>query len=290
MGLVFGKAYKQYEDEDENGKPIFVTEMADGTKNVLTGWDATIAAQHRKTPQKFLLANSTDVNDVLVRMNPDDPRNTDFKYRLGKFLHDRAYDPYPSLPGRILNKGALPGGLLGAGVGLLGGAIGDFAAEKAGLDLPISLKMVGLLGLGGLGALLGHQRKKLKQQYPYTALALPKEGTEYDPAFRNILASTTGVPAPFMKRAAMFNNPRNFILEKLQADKNLGFAEKAKLAAAVRNLSLDEAEQLKALVRERLGSSIGTIVSEFIFNSPQPGALFGGLLPILSADFAHNLN
>lgn len=290
MGLVFGKAYKQYEDVDDKGKRIFVTEMADGTKNTLTGWDATVAAQHHKTPQKFLLTESPDVNDVLIKMNPDDARNEDFKYRLGKFLYDQAYDPYPSLPGRILNKGAIPGGLLGAGVGLLGGALGDFAAEKAGLDLPISLKMLGALGLGGLGVFLGHQRKKLREQYPYTGLALPKVGAEYDPAFRNMFASTAGTPAPFMKRAAMFNNPRNFILEKLQADKSLGFAEKAKLAAAVRNLSFEDAEQLKSLVRERLGSSTGTVVSEFIFNQPQPGPLFGGILSFLGPDLAQNLN
>lgn len=292
MGLVFGEAYKQYEDTDSKGKPIFVTEMADGSTETLTGWEADIAARHHKQPGVYAFTGNPDVDDVLIKMNPDDKRKGSFKYRLRRWLYDRAYDPKTSLPGRILNKGALPGGMLGAGTGLLGGAIADFALDKAGLELPVSLKVLGALGLGGLGAYLGYNRKQLKEKYPYLGTAIDKRTILTDPSFRKMMAwDTSGVPGPLMlKRAAMFKNPRNFILEKLQADKHLGFAEKAKLAAAVRNLSSEEAEVLKEQVREQLGVNIGATISQFIFHREHAGSLFGGLLPILGGDFAQTLS
>lgn len=292
MGLVFGEAYKQYKDTGPDGKPIFVTEMADGSTETLTGWEADIAARHHKQPGIYTFTENPDVNDVLIKMNPDDKRKGSFKYRLKRWLYDRAYDPTTSLPGRILNKGTLPGGMLGAGVGLLGGAIADYAADKAGLDLPVNLKLLGALGLGGLGAYLGYNRKQIKEKYPYLGTALDKKTILTDPSFRKMMSwDTSGVPGPLMlKRAAMFKNPRNFILEKLQADKHLGFAEKAKLAAAVRNLPLEEAEVLKEQVREQLGVNIGATISQFIFHREHAGSLFGGLLPILGGDFAQTLS
>lgn len=292
MGLVFGEAYKQYKDTDAAGKPIFVTEMADGSTENLTGWEADIAARHHKQPGIYTFSGNPDVDDVLIKMNPDDKRKGSFKYRLKRWLYDRAYDPSTSLPGRILNKGTLPGGMLGAGAGLLGGALADFALDKAGLELPVSLKLLGALGLGGLGAYLGYNRKQLKEKYPYLGTAIDKRTILTDPSFRKMMSwDTSGVPGPLMmKRAAMFKNPRNFILEKLQSDKHLGFAEKAKLAAAVRNLSLEEAEVLKNKVREQLGVNTGAVVSQFIFHKEHAGSLFGGLLPILGGDFAQTLS
>jgi hypothetical protein len=285
MSLVLGQTYDQYVRKDKKGNPIFVTEFADGTKQVLTGWEGQVAAHAHKEPFAFKLNTSPDVQDVLIKMNPDDPRNRDFKFKLNKALNNLAYSD-TGVIGKILNKGPLYGGALGAGVGYAGGALTNIIAEKLGHDIPLDLGLIGALGLGGLGALLGHSRKELRKKPIF-------RNDKSDPMDRALIRRTfaisDSVPHAFMKRAAMYNNPRNFILEKLQGDKAVGFAEKAKLAAAIQNLSMEEAEQLKQLVRESLGARVSTIISKFIFKRENAGALFGGLVEFLGKDFVSTL-
>lgn len=286
-GLVFGKAYKQYDAVDAKNRPIFVTEMADGSKSVLTGWDAQVATRNMYNPSAFGNHLSSDVRDVLIKSNPDDRRNSGAKYKVQKFLHDIAYTKNKSLPGKILDKGALWGTGLGAGVGFTGGALADLALDLAGVESPINFKLLGAVGLGGLGAYLGHRRKSIIDEHK---LPLSDKAGIEDPATFSRFSNTTGADArQLMKRAAMYNNPKNFILEKLQADTSLGFAEKAKLAAAVRSMEFTEAEALKELVREALGIDIGHVISKFIFKTEMPGALFGGITAFLGQDLAQTL-
>lgn len=279
MGPIFGKAYNQYISYDANNKPVITTVMADGTTNKLTGWDAEIAEQQTSNPTKFLLP-SPDAEEALIKANPDHKANSDWKYKLKKLLYDKAYTSKTSWLGSMLNKGPLSGGLVGGGAGFVGGALADLLASKLGIDSPVSFKVLGALGLGGLGAFIGHQR-----QYKSNSKII----RSFDPVDANIFYGALPVTSMFVKRAALYKNPRNFILEKLQADTTLGFAEKAKLAAAVRNLDEDAALKLKELVRESLGTHTGKVISKFIFNKPQAGALFGGLIPILGGALANTL-
>lgn len=81
------------------------------------------------------------------------------------------------------------------------------------------------------------------------------------------------------KSAAMFRDPRNFILEKLQADHEVGMATKAQLAAAVRSLDPTKAGELASLVRAAVGYGVGSIIAKFVFGSESRlGSLFGGML------------
>lgn len=279
MGPIFGKAYNKYISYDKDDNPVVTNVMADGTTSTLTGWDAKIAEQHAVNPTKFLTA-SPDVAEALIKDNPDHKSNSSWRYKLEKFLYDKAFTTKTSWLGNILNKGALPGGLVGGGAGLVGGAIADLIASKLGIESPVSFKVLGALGLGGLGAFLGHQR--LHRSNAST-------DSVFDPIDKNIFYKLVPNTSMFAKRAALYKNPKNFILEKLQADTTVGFAEKAKLAASVRNLETEAAVALKDLVRENLGAYPSQIISKFIFNRQQAGSLFGGLVPILGGALANTL-
>ena len=284
MSLVFGDTYERRVRKNAKGEPIYVVESADGSQKVLTGWEGEVAAKAAKEPLRYKFNHSPEVQDVLIKMNPDDPRNNSLRYKLGRLFDKISRASADSTVGRILDKGLLAGGALGAGVGFTGGALANIITDKLGYPIPVNLGLLGALGLGGLGAIIGHGRKQLRQKYPF----IPSDQF-VSPAELYRFHASPEVPAFFMKRAAMYNNPRNFILEKLQADNSIGFAEKAKLTASVRNLSVEEAEQLKSLVREALGLNVSTIISRYLFNRDHAGSLFGGLIAFLGKDFSKTL-
>lgn len=168
---------------------------------------------------------------------PNDPRNT-WSYRTGRKLREMIQSPGKTALGHMTDTGAVGGGFLGAGAGLLAG----IAAERmTGNTL---LPLLAISAGTALGAGVGHGRKKLME-----------------------------------KSSAMYHDPRNFILEKLQAATDLGMADKAALAASVRNLELHKAEKLASLVRSAVGYGVGSIIAKFIFGSDSRlGSLFGGML------------
>lgn len=250
-------AYTTY----DHANNIFNVKNIDGSiDTTLTGQDALIAADplsHHFSPNK-------KTQDILIAARPNDPRHGSARYKLFRTLQDIADSPNPTLPGRILNQGPLVGGGAGALAGFGAGAIADWVLDKINggqRDSLIKLKWLGALLGGGTGATLGHYRKK-----------------------NNSGAAAETWPTQLMltKHAAMYADPRNFILEKLQGARDLGYAEKAKLASAVRNMDSTSARKLADMVRASLGFGVGAIIARFLFgmNSVR-GTMFGGLVGLL---------
>lgn len=184
-----------------------------------------------------LAAKNPALADIVGTTLPNDPRNT-WGYRTGRKLREFIYSPGKTALGKMSDTGAVGGGFIGAGAGLLAG----IAAEK--LTGNTLLPLAAIAAGTALGAGAGHTRKKLME-----------------------------------KSSAMYHDPRNFILEKLQAATDLGMADKAALAASVRNLDLQKAEKLAGLVRAAIGYGVGSIIAKFIFGSDSRlGSLFGGML------------
>ena len=167
---------------------------------------------------------------------PNDPRNS-WGYKAGKGIREFIYSPNSSVLGKIGDTGAIGGGALGAGAGLLAGIVGERLTGNT--LIPLLTTAVGTAA----GAGLGHQRNKLQ------------------------------------KKASMFRDPRNFILEKLQGASDIGMADKARLAMEVRNMDVQRAEKLKELVHAAMGYGVGSIVAKFIFgDDSRLGSLLGGML------------
>lgn len=203
------------------------------------------------------LANASDASDwqaanplqaAMLKYREGDVRET-LPYNIGRMGRKFALEPSPSLYGRIMNQGPIPGGALGAGTGLLAGLIGGWLKQKiTGSGSPGNWGAVGALAGGALGALSGHLRK-----------------------------------SAYTKSAAMYTDPRNFILEKLQSATDVSFSEKAKLASAVHKLDFNTAQRLADAVRAAVGFGVGAIISKFVFGASGSGVLFGGLAGVLGS-------
>lgn len=189
-------------------------------------------------------------------------------YRFGRFLgnatglHNAEY----SGVGRIMEEhpilGAGLGALLGAGLG----GIASFGAGKLGFDISPTTATIGGAGLGGgLGWLLSYLRR--------TAVDPHVHDKKYDPLVDKAMSKSGSI----IKRAAMYQDPRNFILEKLQSDYTLDFGAKASLAAKVRTLNQAEADKLAKLVRQAVGIGVGALIAKFVFGGSSFGTALGGL-------------
>ena len=241
---------------------------ADGAVTTnLTGQDALTAGTYFDN----YFSPSKKTQDILIQSRPGDVRNGSLSYKAKRMIEDFADNPSPSLVGRVLNRGPLTAGGAGAATGLGVGAIADLVLDKINggpRDSVINLKLLGALLGGGAGAVLGHYRKKVNAPgyAPETANAT------VDNMFR----------ADLVKHAAMFRDPRNVILEKIQGASDIGFAEKAKLAAAVRSMDQTRAKQLADMVKASLGFGVGALVAKFLFGmNSLRGTMFGGLVGML---------
>lgn len=233
----------------------------DGSADVsYTGEDAHIAGNR--------LANhfspNRKVQDILINSRVGDYRAGSMGYKIKRKLQDLAERPSSTLPGRLLNHGPAVGGTAGAAIGLGTGALADWILDKINggpRDSAIDLKLVGALAGGGIGATLGHYRKK----YNVKNIDEDRVPTQY-----------------IAKSAAMYNDPRNVILEKLQGATDIGFAEKAKLAAAVRSMDRSQAQQLASMVRAALGFGVGALIARYLFGMKSVrGTMFGGIIGVL---------
>lgn len=171
----------------------------------------------------------------------DDP-NDSLGSRIGRKLHSIATSDEPTFIGRMYNKGPLVGAAL---TGLAGYGAGKLADRFLGEGL-IPKKTLGLALGGILGTIIGQAREK-------NASAMEKRG-------------------------ATFNNPRNFILEKLQSANDISTLQKAQLAAKVRAMDTASAERLKTMVRAAVGFGVGSIIAKFFFGTGIPGTLIGGMI------------
>lgn len=198
---------------------------------------------------------------------PNDPRSS-LGYSLGNYVREKSYEK-PGWLGRMMEQGAgsgaLGGGIAGGGTGLLLGLLKRMLSG----DSDTSYGKWALAG-GAIGALLGAHNGYIRSSSPRTLLedTLAKSGIN--------------------KSAAMYKDPRNFILEKLQSANDVSIVEKVQLASSVRNLSQSDAEKLASMVRAALGFGVGAIISKFIFGSSGAGALFGGLAGMFGVNFLVN--
>lgn len=241
-------------------EPELQIRLYNGATELLTGERALAAADD---PIAETWRKQNPAKAYKLRYIPNAAKDT-LAWKAGEKIRQFAYDKEPTLLGCIMDKGPLPGGLLGAGTGLLGGLLAGWLKEKITGDA--SPMMWGLTGslLGGLGgSLAGHLRTSDK--------------------------NTDSEELPLHKQAAMYHDPRNFILEKLQSAHDIGYAEKAKLAAAVRNLDYNTASRLADAVRAAVGFGIGALISKFIFKTSGTGTFFGGLAGILGANVINRM-
>lgn len=259
------------------GGPTF--EVVDALGNSLvkkTGEEAIVASN----PHEHRFDPSNRIKDLLIETNPDDPRSSSLKFKLIRKLKRMADDPNPTFVGSILNKGPLVGGASGAAVGFGLGTLGDWILDKINggpRDSKVSLKLLGALSGGGMGTMLGHYRKKYNSSDPYSYF-----GTNDSDMISGHF--------DLVKRAAMYKDPRNFILEKIQGARDISFTEKAKLAAAVRSMDRANAEKLAKMVRSALGAGVGALIARYLFGMTSlRGTMFGGLVGLLGAGLYNKL-
>ena len=81
------------------------------------------------------------------------------------------------------------------------------------------------------------------------------------------------------KKASMYRDPRNFILEKLQAATDVGLAEKARLAAGIRAMNPEEAKPIAEAVHADMGINTGRVIADQLFGENNP-ATFNGMLGV----------
>lgn len=160
--------------------------------------------------------------------------------------------------GKIADKGILAGATAGGALGAGGGALAGLLAKLFLKD--VSLGKWALLG-GLAGSILGGHNGYVRRNSDRVQ---------------------------FLKSAATYTDPRNFILEKLEGATDIGIGEKVKLAHEVRNLDRSSAEKLAALVRSALGFGVGAIISKFILGSTGVGTLFGGLMGAIGTNLLMN--
>lgn len=146
----------------------------------------------------------------------------------------------------------------GAAIGALLGAGGNFVGKRMGLVDEDSDPLWWGLGLGALGAGLGYLSNKYS------------------------LFSNQSLDHLF-KKASMWQDPRNFILEKLQRANDVNAIDKAILATKIRNMSTYQASDLEKLVRGALGIGVGAIIARF-FGCGTFGTAVGAMAGLYGAN------
>lgn len=143
----------------------------------------------------------------------------------------------PTFFGRLFNT-PITATTGGAGIGALLGVLGAIGAKNLGLIDEDSDPMWYGLGGAAIGGGAGYFSNK------------------YSP-FKN-----ESLPGLF-KQSSMWQDPRNFLLEKLQRAQDINAVDKALLAGKIRSMSSYEATNLEKLVRGALGIGVGAIIAKF---------------------------
>lgn len=225
-------------------------------------------------------------------------------YNIGRGIGSALTSKTPTWFGQtfVTPNSALLGG---AGIGATLGALGNLLYNTAVDDDSINPIIGGLLG-AGLGAGLGYLSNKgnplkdytvnqiINKDYDFQEFVpvLPTQPPQDQPASPDPVVPTQTQPTQdttiktasmnsifnrLIKCASVYRDPRNFILEKLQRAKDISLADKALLASKVRDMSIEDAEQLEKRVREALGIGVGQIIADYMsFNNGT--SVFGTLL------------
>ena len=239
--------------------------------------DDMLAFEESDAGRKFRANNPG--RTTLIRRSKKDYRNS-LAYDAGKITDRVLGGENMTGLGRLMEYGPWVGGGLGAVGGGLLGLLGSGAAKMLGLNADTStITALGALGGAGIGSLSGYLRSTATK---------PNVG-DYEAQERinskNRVMNTIG---DIEKSAAMYQDPRNFILEKLQSDMNVDFGAKASLAAKVRNLSYQDADKLAKLVRQAAGIGVGALIAKFVFGTGTFGTALGGLVGLAAYNMYNN--
>lgn len=239
---------------DENGNPVLeILDYTKGGKKINLYGDQAL---HYANPADIGLPQGSTV--VAPAYFGDDDYREGYSYQGGRAIRQFLDRKEPTWFGKLLNHGPLTGAATGGVAGFLGGKLLNFLfnSKDDGKGWHIPWDMVGLIGGGAFGALRGRLHEQLNEKN----------------ASVNIVKS------------AMFQDPRNFILERLQGATDISPFEKAQLAARVRQLNIMEAERLKEQVRAAAGFGVGAIVSRFVMGMGWMGTAMGGVVGALASN------
>lgn len=220
-------------------------------EDTLTGYRALASARDQNG---LTMDKSNPMLAEFASAGRNDPK-TSFPYQLGRAFA-RSNTSNPGIFGQTFDS-PLTSTLAGGAIGLGAGALIGWAGNKLNFDTdPTRSGVLGALGGLGLGYLAGHFADKNRQR------GLQKSGS-------------------------MYQDPRNFILEKLQKANDISMVDKAMLASKVRNMSTFEAKSLEASVRSALGIGVGAIIAKYFGLSPAGmlASMFGGAIAMNATGF-----
>lgn len=221
----------------------------------------TIKGLHAKA-----MAKNTDGSYMYQDISPEirgtirgtnDYRDT-YSYGISSGLRKHLLNPdTPSIFNRAFST-PITASISGAALGAALGMGGSFIGKKTGVVDRDSDPLWWGLGLGALGAGIGYLSNK------------------------HSLFSHQSLDHLY-KKASMWQDPRNFILEKLQRAGDVNAIDKAILATKVRNMSTYQASDLEKLVRGALGIGVGAIIANF-FGCGNFGTALGAMAGIYGAN------
>lgn len=242
--------YDRYEPAHDGLPATLTREYNDGSSSEVMSGDEALANAENADGDKFR-AEHPALAAKAKAYSPGDYRNG-MAYSLGKGFNRMMSSPEKTWYGKAIGDNPLQAAAVMGGTGLVGGLLINFLLKRLGLADNPRMHLIG--GIGGLlaGAYTGYKRGQLSK--------------------------TAGMS----KSAAMFRDPRNFVLEKLQAANDLTSTEKAQLAASVRSMSPATAELLAKSVRAAMGFGVGALIAKF-FGLNTRGTVLGGLTSLFGA-------
>lgn len=234
--------YKGTSDQPENVSQHYLkVSFPDGSYQEYEGADAKARALDSKGQSAY------NVNNPFIRATADNFTKNDYRsnfmYNIGRGLGQATASDQPTAFGRFLNT-PYTATVGGAGIG---GLLGALYSHFIGGQDPLYGGLAGAAAGGVLGYISNQNNPQSKEQLP------------------------------MVKKSSMWQDPRNYILEKLQGAHDISMADKAILASKVRNMSSSEASDLERLVRSALGIGVGAIIARFL-GAGDFGTVVGGLL------------
>jgi hypothetical protein len=193
---------------------------------------------------------------------PNDPRNS-WGYKAGKGIREFIYSPNSSVLGKIGDTGAIGGGALGAGAGLLAGIVGERLTGNT--LIPLLTTAVGTAA----GAGLGHHRNKLQ-----------KEASMFRDPRNFILEKLQGASDIGMAdKARLAMEVRNMDVQRAEELKELVHAAMGYgVGSIVAKFIFGDDSRLGSLLGGMLGMSLArAMVQPVIMNTIQPNSYYDAI-------------